>query len=683
MLKKNTFMIKCIKTLAFYLIVQSVFITLSTGKCSPVSVAYASTTQLPQTGQITCYDKNGKKISCFGTGQDGELMEGAEWPDPRFTDNKDGTLTDNLTGLEWLKDANCFGEMKWRNIFNIIIDFNSNLESSGCFSYTSNKHGWRAPDIKELESLVNAEEVHPGGWLNRQGFVDVQSGGYWSSTVAADSSEAWQITMDKGKVFETSTNSSVHLWPVRSGEKKGTIELPEAGGREVCFDKDQNVVPCKGAEHDSEPQPGVEWPVPRFHDNGDGTIYDNLTALVWLKDADCFGEFLWQESFDTIADFNSEPGSFGCIECTTDKSDWRLPNRRELLSLIDYTKHSPALPSGNPFLNVQLAPGSYWSSTTYAPLASLAWFVVISSGSAVINVKSGSEHIWPVRSGQSEYLDSADMLPTPTPITTPITTLTTTVPTLKPTVKAVATLIVILKPTPVEVATRRKLTEIPTPEPTPTPMPTLTLTPETTTKADFIANFIAGSLPLTVQFTDNSTGSPTQRVWVFGDGGFAKMTELEHPVHTYTTAGLYTVRLTVSNPLSHDRMIKKDYIIVKKSSTETVKPVLTATPALKPYAASITTQETVPNADFTANLRTGRSPLAVQFTDNSTGNPTQRVWVFGDGGFAKMTELEHPVHIFTADGFYTVKLTVSNSKGNDVMIKKDYIIVRSDLKSTP
>ena len=62
---------------------------------------------LAQTGQKACYDENGNVVPCAGTGQDGDTKAGVPWPNPRFTNNGDGTMTDNLTGLMWLRDANC------------------------------------------------------------------------------------------------------------------------------------------------------------------------------------------------------------------------------------------------------------------------------------------------------------------------------------------------------------------------------------------------------------------------------------------------------------------------------------------------------------------------------------------------------------------------------------------------
>ena len=68
--------------------------------------ALALAAQPARTGQTTCYDAAGASIACTGTGQDGAHLKGVVWPAPRFTDNNNGTVTDNLTSLIWLKDAN-------------------------------------------------------------------------------------------------------------------------------------------------------------------------------------------------------------------------------------------------------------------------------------------------------------------------------------------------------------------------------------------------------------------------------------------------------------------------------------------------------------------------------------------------------------------------------------------------
>jgi hypothetical protein len=99
-------------------------------------MAFAGTIQLPKTGQTTCWDKNGTQIPCAGTGQDGDLQMGVPWPSPRFHDNGNGTVTDNLTGLMWTKNANLPGStMTWYQA----VDYCNSLTQGG---YTD----WRLPN---------------------------------------------------------------------------------------------------------------------------------------------------------------------------------------------------------------------------------------------------------------------------------------------------------------------------------------------------------------------------------------------------------------------------------------------------------------------------------------------------------------------------------------------------------
>ena len=150
--------------------------------------------------------------------------------------------------------------------------------------------------------------------------------------------------------------------------------------------------------------------------------------------------------------------------------------------------------------------------------------------------------------------------------------------------------------------------------------------------ADFTANPTTGNAPLTVQFTDKSTGA-SSRSWNFGDGSAASSDQ--NPSHTFTNAGTYYVVLTVSDSNGH-------------SSTKQM--TITVTQAPVPVAA-----------DFTANPTTGNAPLNVQFTDTSTGSPTSWSWNFGDG---QTSNQQSPSHTFTNAGTYTVVLTASGSGGS-------------------
>ena len=160
--------------------------------------------------------------------------------------------------------------------------------------------------------------------------------------------------------------------------------------------------------------------------------------------------------------------------------------------------------------------------------------------------------------------------------------------------------------------------------------------------ASFTFTPTSGPCPLTVQFTDTSTGSPASWLWNFGDGNTS--TE-RNPVHVYTSPGTYNVSLTVSNCGGSD------------TTTST---------------NSITGSASAPAADFTGTPTSGTRPLTVQFTDTSTGSPTSWLWDFGDGS---TSTLQNPQYTYTEIGCYNVRLTVSDSVGNDTETKEGFITV--------
>lgn len=128
----------------------------------------AGTVALPQTGQTTCYDTAGDVIACAGTGQDGDIHAGVPWPDPRFIDNGDGTVTDNLTGLMWTQDGNAPGPLAcspgtaktWQGALDYVTCLSTN-------SYLGHSD-WHLPNVKELESLINVGQNDSAVWLDTQ-----------------------------------------------------------------------------------------------------------------------------------------------------------------------------------------------------------------------------------------------------------------------------------------------------------------------------------------------------------------------------------------------------------------------------------------------------------------------------------------------------------------------------------
>jgi hypothetical protein len=142
---------------------------------------------------------------------------------------------------------------------------------------------------------------------------------------------------------------------------------------------------------------GVDCPtdVSRFTDNNNGTVTDNCTKLIWLKNANCFGEQTW-------ANAKSSANNLDDDKCgLTDNSkagDWHSPTVHELQSLIDYSKYNPALPNEHPFSGVQT--GNYWSCTERATSTGHAWNVYLNNGYVGTNAKTTTDYVWPVRRSQ-------------------------------------------------------------------------------------------------------------------------------------------------------------------------------------------------------------------------------------------------------------------------------------------
>ena len=133
----------------------------------------------------------------------------------------------------------------------------------------------------------------------------------------------------------------------------------------------------------------------RFIDNGDGTVTDNLTKLIWLKNANAFGVRTWEQA---LSDANTLASGSAGLTDGSKAGDWRLPNGNELLSLIDVAYFNPALPNGHPFIGVQSS--NYWSRTNNSYGTTMyAWYVYMESGKVGCGYKGYTTYyVWPVRS---------------------------------------------------------------------------------------------------------------------------------------------------------------------------------------------------------------------------------------------------------------------------------------------
>jgi hypothetical protein len=132
----------------------------------------------------------------------------------------------------------------------------------------------------------------------------------------------------------------------------------------------------------------VAWPNPRFTDHGNGTVTDNLTGLMWTKNANIWGGVTWNTAVDNCEGYS-----------LAGYSDWRLPNVQELQSLMDYGRSNPALPSGHPFAGV-VSPNGNWSGTTRAEAPTDAWYVRLGNGLIYNAAKTTLLFVWAVRGGQ-------------------------------------------------------------------------------------------------------------------------------------------------------------------------------------------------------------------------------------------------------------------------------------------
>ena len=194
------------------------------------------------------------------------------------------------------------------------------------------------------------------------------------------------------------------------------LDLVSRTGQTTYYDASGSVTPCGtgiGVRQDGDLQLGVVWPNPRFTNNGDGTVTDKLTGLVWLEDADCFGSKSWTDALAAAnglfdgATHDPAGGDCGLADGSID-GQWRLANVRELHSLVHFGVNLPALPDtagtgqwseGDPFANVA-ALQSYWTSTSVVGGALNAWWIYLGNGDTQSAPRANGARVWPVRGGQ-------------------------------------------------------------------------------------------------------------------------------------------------------------------------------------------------------------------------------------------------------------------------------------------
>lgn len=298
---------------------------------------------IPQTGQTASY----------GTGDDGALKKGVAWTADRFVFSGVDIVTDTLTGLMWRLD-----------IVNSPVDWNS-ARISAMQTYSSYSD-WRLPNRNELMSIMD--------------YASSGIDSIWTSTAnAQDLSQVWSVNKDSGVVGVNKVGGSCYVFAVRDVYGPTTAEVARTG---------QDAV--QAPDDDGTLRKGVIWPNVRFVDNGDNTVTDVMTGLMWAKSANIGAAMTWSAALNAV-------------QTRTDgnHSDWRLPNVKELETLLDISKSpGPCLPGdyAGKFLDVQAA---YWTSTTLASNVNNAWYVNIGTGAIQTAAKTPTTYyVWPVRSTQ-------------------------------------------------------------------------------------------------------------------------------------------------------------------------------------------------------------------------------------------------------------------------------------------
>jgi len=163
-----------------------------------VSATPQTYSNVPDTGQTTCYDSSGAVIFCTGAGQDGSYTISA----PSYTDNGNGTITDNVTGLVWQKQDD--GTLR-----------NWDAANTYCSSLAQAGTGWRLPNDFELVTIVDFGKTNPS--INLTYFPSTQSDLYWSSSIDVHSNtvNAWYVDFSIGSLGNPNKTSTFYVRCVR------------------------------------------------------------------------------------------------------------------------------------------------------------------------------------------------------------------------------------------------------------------------------------------------------------------------------------------------------------------------------------------------------------------------------------------------------------------------------------
>ncbi len=355
-----------------------------------------------KTGQTLCFNTTNfiGGAPCAGTGQDAEFQAGAA---RNYVDNGDGTITDATTGLMWEKLSDDGGLHDTDDVYTWANAFSDKIATLNATNFAGHAD-WRLPNINELQTLSKYDSSEPSidgvfktactAGCSTATCSCASTAGYWSATtVAAVPSNAWLGGWAHGFMSSRAKSGANKVRAVRddsaSPAPAGKIVKT---GQTACFDGAGAGIPCAGTGQDGELQTGLAR---NYVDNGDGTITDATTGLMWEKLSDDNGihdkdhGYVWANAMRVKIQTLNGSNFAG-------HGDWRLPNVNELQSLASYGLGSPAVA---PAFNTNCAPGctvqscsctaatEQWASTTDY-FAYQALTVHFDGGSVEINDKA-------------------------------------------------------------------------------------------------------------------------------------------------------------------------------------------------------------------------------------------------------------------------------------------------------
>ncbi|MDM8538524.1 DUF1566 domain-containing protein, partial [Desulfobacterales bacterium HSG17] len=335
---------------------------------------------IPDTGQTKCYD-NTQEIPCPQPGepfygQDGNYLinppsytkldaSGNDLPDDAASWVM---VRDNVTGLIWEVKQNKDGVQDYSNPHdadNTYTWYDSNPETNGGDAGTpgdgtdtedfinalnienfGDLPDWRMPTKEELRLIANYGRINPA--IDTKYFPNTISSAYWSSTTLSTTADAWYVYFYGGTNTNIYKDESCYVRAVRGGQSKSSAHLIN---------------------------------------NNDSTVTDTTTGLMWQQSTD--GEMTWSNALSHCE-----------ILVHGEYDDWRLPDIKELISLVDNTQDSPIIDT-NYFPNT--LPSYYWTSTKSIDSASIAWPVFFDSDIGI--GETDFYYVRAVRGGQSVILD--------------------------------------------------------------------------------------------------------------------------------------------------------------------------------------------------------------------------------------------------------------------------------------